>query len=430
MSSGTSSGTSSGSGTGAHRPDLVDVVTAFGYLLHAAGVPVTPERSGRFASVVVAAAPRTEGELYWLGRVTLLTGMEQISAYDAVFGQVFRGWWDVADSRGDTASAAPTVRGRAGEQRPDGPSVPSPAPSPSADATSRPGPDDSGDSDDSEPNETVLATASSQERLAGRDFSALSADELDELRALIGALPLAPPLRPSRRRTRHRSGDEVDLRATLRRARRSGGDPVVAIRRRRRLRPRRLVLLADVSGSMESYARPSLHLLHGAVRATHAEAFVFSTQLTRLTRALATHDPDLALAKAAAAAPDWSGGTRIGAALKVFNDEYGRRGMARGAVVVIVSDGWEHDDPALLGEQLARLSRLAARIVWVNPRKASPQYEPLAGGMAAALPHVDAFVSGHSLGALDEVLTAISGDAGATHGRGRAARPRPAAARR
>ena len=415
------------------EPDLADVVTAFGYLLHAAGVPVTPERSGRFASAVVAGAPRTEGELYWLGRVTLLTGREQISAYDAVFGQVFRGWWDVADSRGDTASAAPTARGRAGEQRPDGPSVPSPAPSQSTDVRSLPGPDESGDSDDSDVNETneaVLATASSQERLAGRDFSALSADELDELRALIGALPLAPPLRPSRRRTRHRSGDEVDLRATLRRARRSGGDPVVAIRRRRRLRPRRLVLLADVSGSMESYARPYLHLLHGAVRATHAEAFVFSTQLTRLTRALATHDPDLALAQAAAAAPDWSGGTRIGAALKAFNDEYGRRGMARGAVVVIVSDGWEHDDPALLGEQLARLSRLAARIVWVNPRKASPQYEPLAGGMVAALPHVDAFVSGHSLGALDEVLAAISGDGGANRGRARTAGPRPAAARR
>ena len=415
------------------EPDLADVVTAFGYLLHAAGVPVTPERSGRFASAVVAAAPRTEGELYWLGRVTLLTGREQISSYDAVFGQVFRGWWDVADSRGDTASAAPTARGRAGEQRPDGPSVPSPAPSQSTDVRSLPGPDESGDSDDSDVNETneaVLATASSQERLAGRDFSALSADELDELRALIGALPLAPPLRPSRRRTRHRSGDEVDLRATLRRARRSGGDPVVAIRRRRRLRPRRLVLLADVSGSMESYARPYLHLLHGAVRATHAEAFVFSTQLTRLTRALATHDPDLALAQAAAAAPDWSGGTRIGAALKAFNDEYGRRGMARGAVVVIVSDGWEHDDPALLGEQLARLSRLAARIVWVNPRKASPQYEPLAGGMVAALPHVDAFVSGHSLGALDEVLAAISGDGGANRGRARTAGPRPAAARR
>lgn len=415
------------------EPDLADVVTAFGYLLHAAGVPVTPERSGRLASAVVAAAPRTEGELYWLGRVTLLTGREQISAYDAVFGQVFRGWWDVADSRGDTASAAPTARGRAGEQRPDGPSVPSPAPSQSTDVRNLPGPDESGDSDDSDVNETneaVLATASSQERLAGRDFSALSADELDELRALIGALPLAPPLRPSRRRTRHRSGDEVDLRATLRRARRSGGDPVVAIRRRRRLRPRRLVLLADVSGSMESYARPYLHLLHGAVRATHAEAFVFSTQLTRLTRALATHDPDLALAQAAAAAPDWSGGTRIGAALKAFNDEYGRRGMARGAVVVIVSDGWEHDDPTLLGEQLARLSRLAARIVWVNPRKASPQYEPLAGGMVAALPHVDAFVSGHSLGALDEVLAAISGDGGANRGRARTAGPRPAAARR
>jgi len=255
----------------------------------------------------------------------------------------------------------------------------------------------------------VLATASAAERLGGTSFAELSEHELTELRALIAALPAAPPLRPSRRRSRHRTGDELDVRAMLRRAHRTAGDPVRRVRRRRRMRPRRLVLLADVSGSMEPYARAYLHLLHGAVRATHAEAFVFSTRLTRLTRALATHDPDLALSRAAAAAPDWSGGTRIGAALKAFNDGYGRRGTARGAVVVIVSDGWEHDDPAELAEQLDRLSRLAARIVWVNPRKASPRYEPLTGGMAAALPYVDAFVSGHSLDAMDEVLAAIAG---------------------
>jgi uncharacterized protein len=384
------------------RPDLGEVLAAFGHLLHSAGVPVTPERTGRFTSAVVAAAPSTLQELYWLGRVTLLTGIEQVPAYDAVFGQVFRGWSDVADGRGDTADAT-AARERGGQRRPDGPAIPS---SPSTPGGSRPGPSSSGDE---QTTQALLATASSEERLGGRDFSALTADELDELRALIVALPVAPPRRPSRRRARHRSGDELDMRATLRRARRSGGDPVITVRRRRRERPRRLVLIADVSGSMESYARPYLHLLHGAVRATHAEAFVFSTRLTRLTRALATYDPDIALAQASAAAPDWSGGTRIGAALKVFNDEYGRSGMARGAVVIIVSDGWEHDDPALLAEQLARLSRLASRIVWVNPRKASPHYEPLAGGMAAALPYVDAFVSGHSLGALDEVLAAISG---------------------
>ena len=167
------------------------------------------------------------------------------------------------------------------------------------------------------------------------------------------------------------------------------------------------MLLADISGSMEPYARAYLHLLHGAVRATRAEAFVFATRLTRLTRALAVTDADRALARAAAAMPDWSGGTRIGAALKNFNDGYGRRGMARGAVVVIVSDGWERDDPTLLGEQLARLARLAHRIVWVNPRAAAPSFEPLVAGLRAALPHVDTLVSGHSLAAMDDVLDAI-----------------------
>ena len=146
------------------------------------------------------------------------------------------------------------------------------------------------------------------------------------------------------------------------------------------------MLLADISGSMEPYARAYLHLLHGAVRATRAEAFVFATRLTRLTRALAVTDPDLALARAAAAMPDWSGGTRIGAALKDFNDGYGRRGMARGAVVVIVSDGWERDDPRLLGEQMARLARLAHRIVWVNPRAAAPAFEPLVGWSGGRAP--------------------------------------------
>jgi len=158
---------------------------------------------------------------------------------------------------------------------------------------------------------------------------------------------------------------------------------------------------------MEAYSRIYLHLLQSAVRGARAEAFVFATRLTRLTNELSTGHPDVALARAGLAAPDWSGGTRIGDALKSFLDDYGRRGMARGAVVVIVSDGWERADPGPLGEQMARLARLAHRIVWVNPRKAAAGFEPLTGGMAAALPHIDAFVSGHSADAMNEVLARI-----------------------
>ena len=197
------------------------------------------------------------------------------------------------------------------------------------------------------------------------------------------------------------------MRGTLRRSHRTAGDPVEFVMRRRSERPRRVVLIADVSGSMEPYARVYLHLMRGAVQALRAEAFVFATRLTRLTRALAAEHPDVAYRRALDAAPDWSGGTRIGQALETFLDEYGRRGLARGAVVVIVSDGWEIDSPELVGESMRRLSRLAHHVIWVNPRKAADGYAPLVGGMAAALPYVDTFISGHSVRALEEVMTAI-----------------------
>jgi uncharacterized protein with von Willebrand factor type A (vWA) domain len=167
------------------------------------------------------------------------------------------------------------------------------------------------------------------------------------------------------------------------------------------------VLSADVSGSMEPYARVYLHLMRGAVRALGSEAFVFATRLTRLTRQLAAGGPDYAYAKVAETTPDWAGGTRIGTALTRFLDEHGRRGIARGAIVVIVSDGWEIGDPHELGEAMRRLGRLAHHIIWVNPRSAAAEFQPLAGGMAAALPHVDTFLSGHSVQALEELLTAI-----------------------
>jgi uncharacterized protein with von Willebrand factor type A (vWA) domain len=170
-------------------------------------------------------------------------------------------------------------------------------------------------------------------------------------------------------------------------------------------------MLCDISGSMEPYARAYLQFLTCAAGAgPDAEAFVFATRLTRITRALQTRSPAQAIQRAAAAAPDWSSGTRIGEALRAFNDGWGRRGLARGAVVVILSDGWERDDPALVAREMERLGRLAHRIVWVNPRAAAPGFAPLAGGMAAALPHCDALLSGHNLAALEAVADAIATD--------------------
>jgi uncharacterized protein with von Willebrand factor type A (vWA) domain len=194
--------------------------------------------------------------------------------------------------------------------------------------------------------------------------------------------------------------------------------------------PRRIVLLCDISGSMEPYARAYLQFLTSAaatgVGGSQSEAFAFATRLTRLTRALASRNPERAIQNAAAAAPDWSSGTRIGDALKAFNDRHGRRGLARGAVIVILSDGWERGDPALVGREMARLRRLAYRIVWVNPRAAADGFAPRAGGMAAALPYCDALLSGHSLDALGEVVDAIGASrSGASTMLGAPAEPEP-----
>lgn len=170
-----------------------------------------------------------------------------------------------------------------------------------------------------------------------------------------------------------------------------------------------MVLLCDVSGSMEPYTRAMLQFAHAAtVARCKCESFALGTRVTRLTRALATHDPDVALASVAAAVPDWSGGTRLGAGLREFNDRWGVRGLGRGAVVVILSDGWDRGDPEILATEMARLSRVAWKIVWVNPLRASPGYEPLARGMAAALPFIDEFVDGHSLGAFETLAAVIA----------------------
>jgi hypothetical protein len=386
---------------------LADLAAGFGHLLHSAGLPVTPERSARFASAVVLAAPETADEVYWLGRVTMLTGHAQVEVYDRVFDQVFRGVVDVASFRGDSPHPAPPSSAPAGDRSPESQQR-SGEGATSGNRPTAATPGRSADHEDEEGQDpAVLAAVSDRERLAERQFAACTPEELALLATLAERLPVVPPPRVGRRLHRHSAGRRLDVRGTLRHAHRTAGDPVELVMRRRTARPRRVVLLADVSGSMEPYARIYLHLMRGAVQALSAEAFVFATRLTRLTRPLAASHPDIAYRRAVEAAPDWSGGTRIGRALQSFLDDYGRRGMARGAVIVIVSDGWEIDSPELVGESMQRLSRLAHHVVWVNPRKAAESYEPLVGGMAQALPFVDTFVSGHSLTALEEVMEAI-----------------------
>ena len=389
--------------------DLAAVVGGFGQILHAAGVPTTPERCGRLAGSIDVARPATVKDLYWLARVTLVSDRAQLEVFDRVFAQVFAGIWDPAEVRGDSSSPAPSAarRGQAqpGRARDDHAAVrQSKTPTPSLAG------DDGASESDEDRAESVLAAVSSDERLRNQEFASMTVEELIELRALMSRLALAPPLRRVRRTARHRHGASVDMRATMQRSLRTNGEPVDLVRRRRRRRPRRLVVLCDISGSMEPYARAYLQLLHSAVGGADAEAFVFATRLTRITKLLHDTNPDQAMFRAGRLAPDWSGGTRIGHAIKSFNDQFGRRGMARNAVIVVVSDGWERDDPNVLGTEMERLSLVAHRIIWVNPRKAASNYQPSAGGMAAALPHVDVFVSGHSLGAIDQLLDAIAAD--------------------
>ena len=379
------------------RADSATLLARFSERLRGAGVAVSPDQTIRLATLVTLGVPRTIEELYWCARVSLLRSTADLTAFDAVFALVFRGMVDVAESRGDSTEIhLLPQRDFPLFDEESGADVPPKGRFETSESTVG---DDFG--------RPVPTLASSDERLTEVDFARLTADELAALAPLLRMLCINPPRRLSRRRRRHRRGDRLDMRASLRHSTRSGGDPAVPIRRTRRWTPRRLVALLDISGSMEPYARAYLHLLWGAATRAHAEVFVFGTRLTRLTRALRNADPDLALERAAALMPDWSGGTRIGYSVRDFMDLYGRRGMARGAVVLIVSDGWERDDPSLLARQMVALGRHAHRVVWANPRAAAPGFAPLAGGMAAALPHVDSFISGHSADALLEVIRAL-----------------------
>jgi uncharacterized protein with von Willebrand factor type A (vWA) domain len=373
--------------------DLPAIVARFSAAVHAAGLPVGPDRAERFARAITVAMPSTLTGLRACAHATLAYSHDHIAVLDRVFDAVFAGLVDPADDRGDPGQEAISASGSA---PPPAPGLASGAPSASAGSPAR--------------DSLSIPTAGSvAERLRHKDFSELTPEELLLLADAMATFRLVTPQRWSRRSRPADSGHRFDLRATLRAAQRTGGDPVWLARRRKRLRPRRLVVLCDISGSMEPYARALLQLLYCATRTTRAEVFTFATRLTRLTPALASQSPAIALASASAAAPDWSGGTRIGANIKEFIDEYGRRGIARGAVVLVISDGWDTGDPALLGEQMARLARLAHRIVWANPRTQSASYRPLVGGMAAAWPYCDAVVSAHRLDALDDLVGALRG---------------------
>lgn len=363
--------------------DAVPTVVGLARTLRAAGVAASPGRVQECLRALAALRAARREDVYWAGRLTLCGNEDDLARYDRVFDAYFAGGTAQEGSVRPRRSLLVTAAG--GDDADDG----------------------AGDDGDGRP---AAAAASRTEVLRHRDVAELTAAQREDVARLLAALRLPGEMRPGRRH-RHARRGRIDRGRTVRELLRRGGEPARLRHQRVRDRPRRVVLLVDVSGSMSAYADALLRFAHVAAGRGHipVEVFTIGTRLTRVTREMRHHDPDTAMAAVAAAVPDWSGGTRLGELLKEFLDRWGQRGTARGAVVVLLSDGWERGDVALLGEQMARLRRLAHRTVWANPRKARPGYQPLAAGMAAALPHVDAFVEGHSVAALEHLAACVAG---------------------
>jgi len=365
-----------------HQPD--ELLVGFARALRAAGLRVTLDRTRTMLEAVAAVGADQERSTYWAARASLCSNPDDLEVFDRVFTAWFHG-----DEATTTSAPRPTI-------------------------TVVPAGFGEGDGDDGEgPEGQVLhASASDVEVLRHRDIAELSGDERARLAALFDGLRPRLPRRTAYRHRPWRRGT-VDRRTTLSQIRRTLGEPTALAWQHRSTRPRRVVLLIDVSGSMSPYSDALLRLAHriassSAGRRTGVEAFTLGTRLTRVTRAMHLRDADEALDAAGEAVPDWSGGTRLGETLKAFLDRWGQRGLARGAVVVVFSDGWERGDATLLATQMQRLSRLAHRVVWVNPHKGAAGYQPVQSGMAAALPHCDAFVAGHSFAAFEELMGVIA----------------------
>jgi uncharacterized protein with von Willebrand factor type A (vWA) domain len=362
------------------------MAVAFGRVLRGAGLRVPTDSVVTFVQCLDAVGITDRDRVYWAARTALVRRPEDREAFDVAFA-VF--WERLSAGESPETIVEETV-------------------TLAVDAE-----DDNDDADDSERgDDSVTLRFSRVETLSKKDFADYSDTELAEAQRLMQRLRFAgSPRRSLRLAASHSRRARVDVRRTVRASFASLGEPVRREWREPSERLRRLVVLLDVSGSMEPYARAFLRFMHAAlVGRQRVEAFTLGTRLTRITRELSHRDPDKALRRTSQQVADWSGGTRIGECLRAFNDRWGVRGLARGAIVVVLSDGWDRGNPDLLAEQMRRIQRVAHRVVWVNPLKVTPGYAPLARGMAAALPHVDAFVEGHSLDALERLARVIHDD--------------------
>jgi uncharacterized protein with von Willebrand factor type A (vWA) domain len=364
-----------------------EALLGFARALRAAGVAVTQDRAQGFLAAVAAVGADQRRTTYWAGRATLCGSPDDLARYD----QVFAAWFDPRDG-------LPVARQREAS-RP-------------ATAHLLPDTESAGGAGEEREEDVVRAAASEAEVLRHRDVASLDAAERRRLAGMFARLSLRPPTRRTARHRRWHRG-EVDASRTLRNSLRHLGEPGEIAWRRRGTKPRRVVLLVDVSGSMSAYADALLRLAHRLTQSARStggtvETFTVGTRLTHVTRALRSPDADRAIVAAGEVVPDWSGGTRLGENLRVFLDRWGQRGLARGAVVVVFSDGWERGDAELLGEQMARLQRISHRVVWVNPHRGKEGYAPLQSGVVAALPHCDDFLAGHSLATFADLTEVIA----------------------
>lgn len=375
--------------------DEARLAAHFDRALRSRGVQAGTRRALTFAEVLRVLPPDSAESMYWRARAAMLPSIDDLSAFQASFFEVFA----PADNAGVLRSlidrADPPARSETGAPKHETPPPPSERPADPGSAERAP---------------IQLVLASNDERLTDAAFDELDENERAAMLRLIERVRAAAELRETRRRRAHPYGDRFDFRGTLRGAARTAGELMHRRTTRRRLRVRPLIFLLDVSGSMAPFARPLVQYARVTAGARAAvRAFAFATRLTDLTPLLAGGGTDRLMRALGEAVSDYGGGTRIGASLREFNDRFAVRGTARGGTVVILSDGWEREDPALVGSEMERLRRLTRRIVWVNPHKRHAAYEPLARGMAAALPYLDAFVSGHSLRTLEAVADAIEG---------------------
>jgi uncharacterized protein with von Willebrand factor type A (vWA) domain len=381
--------------TALSEPGLQRLV-GFGRMLRRRGLAVGTGRILTFCRAVAALDRIDRTGVYWAGRVAMVARKEDLAAYDAAFDE----WFPASRQSRDVLAMI------SGQDQPMG--VP-----PELEVLLDRGiPEESWEpAEGSEDGEVPVGVlASGAEVLRAKSFDELSETERIQADHVIRALAVHLPTRRSRRYRPSPYGRRFDQRRTLRASLRTQGEPFRRAWRDRRRRVRPLVLILDVSGSMSAYSRALMQFGFAAKRAgRRVEVFCFGTRLTRVTRALARSEPDDALREVAAAVVDWNGGTRIGASLKELLDRWSQHVAMRGSVVVLCSDGLERGDPGLLAAQVARLSRLCHRLIWVNPLKGSPRYEPLARGMAASLPYVDVFLAGHNLESLESLCEVLEG---------------------